>query len=281
MKTWIARMITDAQRLFPHPCAFVESVSCHPSPRPSPLAVRRGRVFEHAAFTLIELLVVIAILGILLGILLPVLARSKDKGRQAVCISNLKQLATGMTLYHGDYNELFPAAGSRLTYGPQPEDWIWWQYGRDIQKSAIARHVSGFQPKLFTCPSDKEGVSLQGQGFIANDPYRYSYTLTSYNLTNSANSTNQINLGMATIITQSREVYAFRADQIRNPSKKLMLVEEDRRTIDDPRWIPHGKHPSLVAERHGKKGTAVFADGHIEAVTPKFGLNPTNSHPGW
>jgi prepilin-type N-terminal cleavage/methylation domain-containing protein/prepilin-type processing-associated H-X9-DG protein len=60
------------------------------------------------AFTLIELLVVIAIIAIMAAILFPVFARARDRGYQASCLSNLKQIGLGMTLYTQDYDETLP-----------------------------------------------------------------------------------------------------------------------------------------------------------------------------
>jgi prepilin-type N-terminal cleavage/methylation domain-containing protein/prepilin-type processing-associated H-X9-DG protein len=62
---------------------------------------------KHRAFTLIELLVVIGVIGILAGLILPALARAKEKGRTAKCLSNQKQIAVAVTLYADD-NEYYP-----------------------------------------------------------------------------------------------------------------------------------------------------------------------------
>jgi len=64
---------------------------------------------KRKAFTLIELLVVIAIIAILAAILFPVFAQAREKARQSSCISNMKQLGTGLMMYNQDYDEMTPA----------------------------------------------------------------------------------------------------------------------------------------------------------------------------
>lgn len=61
-------------------------------------------------FTLIELLVVIAIIAILGSLLLPSLAKSRQKARTAVCANNLRNLNTATILYSDDYDGYIPAA---------------------------------------------------------------------------------------------------------------------------------------------------------------------------
>ena len=229
----------------------------------------RGRT----AFTLLELLVVIAIIGVLAALLMPTLLRSLGKARQTVCLNHQRQLALGFLLYHADSEDIFPGCASKRTYGPQPEDWIWWQQDRDPAQSALARYVARFQADLFRCPADRAAARLQPSE--DNDPYRYSYSLTSYDLEG------ELNLGMGSIYTKDtpRKAYPFKATSIHNPSGKLMLVEEARSQINDGRWIPNFPSFDPLSERHGGRANVVFADGHAEAVLPAFGTNAAHSLP--
>ena len=116
-------------------------------------------------FTLIELLVVIAIIAILAGLLLPALARAKEKGKRIACLSNEKQMGMGSQFYAED-DEIKSLVGT-VNYGDDDLNWLFPQYVSNI--------------KCFKCPSTlniiKDGPAdvrdVIGVGPIApptNDP---------------------------------------------------------------------------------------------------------------
>ena len=63
------------------------------------------------AFTLVELLVVIGIIALLIGILLPALSKARKAAQEVKCMSNIRQLCIGMTLYADSHRGAIPADG--------------------------------------------------------------------------------------------------------------------------------------------------------------------------
>src|ERR1700677_3530809 len=75
-------------------------------------------------FTLIELLVVIAIIAILAAILLPVLTQSKIRAQGISCLSNMRQLQIGSTLYGSDNNDFMPGNTPSGGIAPNAPNWV-------------------------------------------------------------------------------------------------------------------------------------------------------------
>ena len=113
-------------------------------------SVTERRQSKRRAFTLIELLVVIAIIAILAAMLLPVLARAREKARRIVCLGNLKQITLASNMFSGDENGLYPR-GYKIGCGGGdiwPHQWKHYtptsqacfdRYGAD--ETTIWRHV--------------------------------------------------------------------------------------------------------------------------------------------
>ena len=78
------------------------------------LIFRRGR--KRSGFTLIELLVVISIIALLLGILIPVSSKTKEKNREVLCANNLKQSMLITRMYTSDFNGRLPGMWPDLWY---------------------------------------------------------------------------------------------------------------------------------------------------------------------
>jgi prepilin-type N-terminal cleavage/methylation domain-containing protein/prepilin-type processing-associated H-X9-DG protein len=226
------------------------------------------------AFTLVELLVVIAIIGVLSSILLPALARSRERARGIVCLNNAKQLMLGWMNYADDHGGRLAynlGAGSTNSFlGPDPMSLNWannvlnWDLSSD-NTNAAKLTASGLGPYLsgtanaYRCPSDHVLSTVQQSAGWTERVRSYSMNA----MVGDAGSFSQTGQN----VNNPDYIQFFQLTSIPRPENVFVFLDEHPDSIDDGYFLNQSESyqwHDLPASYHDGSASFSFADGHSE-----------------
>ena len=222
------------------------------------------RKTKHLGFTLIEILIVLAIVAILAAIIFVVFARVREKGRSAVCQSNLKQIALAMQQYIQDNNGRYPHNVYETIKGSPQTQYFHWNHA--LSPYAIDKTI-------FRCPTskaieDSRVPHKRNDRLLMPRDTSYDYNYLEVNdipaqLDNRPTSTqmqgsleSKVALSATTVLNYDR------------PWEEE-VVEDGSITLHDPKNVISSCGQSVRnSTMHSDGANYSFADSHVKWMTP-------------
>jgi prepilin-type N-terminal cleavage/methylation domain-containing protein/prepilin-type processing-associated H-X9-DG protein len=226
------------------------------------------------AFTLIELLVCIGVIAILASLLMPALARARNRAQSITCLNNLKQLSIACLVYTDDYRDRLPYnQGSDEIREAVARNWYYnwtspimsWELDSDntntvlVTRGGIGPYTSG-AARIYRCPVDSVVSDIQAEA-------GWTRRVRSISLNAMVGDAGEYSMN-GTNVNNPGFVQFFKTTQIQQPSQIFMFIEEHPDSINDGyflnRLAPRLRWTDLPASYHDGAANLTFVDGHAE-----------------
>jgi prepilin-type N-terminal cleavage/methylation domain-containing protein/prepilin-type processing-associated H-X9-DG protein len=262
-------------------------------------------------FTLVELLVVIAIIAVLLGVLMPSLAKVRNIADRMVCSTHLSDVGKSMMMYAQEHNGKYPTAGTPASVWSKTGSIAKWD-GKDSKEAYGAKNevtvtaslyllvrYQNMDAKMFICEGDKDVTRFNPADYITTTSTSGTGTGTTATPTKSMTEYWDFgpNPGQHCSYAYQMPYSSFAIDGTSTPSSPVMGDRNpylDKNALDyttdtriaDPCYASgEYKDPGLKgnAAQHERKGQNVlFMDGHVATqATPNCGYNNDNIYRAW
>jgi prepilin-type N-terminal cleavage/methylation domain-containing protein len=243
------------------------------------------------AFTLIELLVVIAIIAILAAMLLPALAKAKQKAKQAGCINNLHQIGIGLSLYTDTFNQ-YPGdlRTANNTYIWQPRLLSVMGKNRNAFSCPGALPEAAWDTNVNKTLAGPANALVRGEdglpdyygiltGPNGSGGTRFSLGYNDWGLSQGASP----QVGLGGDIDGGATQGPLKPQAVKSPSQ--MIAIGDLRSDTPAGFISFNanldptdgtaQHAQMPCNRHNKHTDLVFCDAHVENPLRNDVVNPT------
>ena len=254
---------------------------------------------ERKGFTLVELLVVIAIIALLMGILMPALARVRQVAFRMVCGTNLSGIGKAMLIYANDYDDELPRAGGRnSTWSGRIPQWLadnrFTAYGLSADGSGGQATISSsfyllvkyaeVTPKSFVCKSDSGTTEFKPSNYGAGGRELIDLWDFGPEAVNHCSYSYHMPYGLYALTTSSEPGMAVAAD--RNPFIDSPAAEAQGKIDLIAGFNPDGGREAINlgnANAHQEDGQNVlFMDSHVNfEKRPTCAINDDNIYTFW
>lgn len=208
-------------------------------------------------FTLVELLIVISVISILASLLLPALARARDRALSAKCLGNLRQVISAQMQYSTDFNDMM------IVQTEENKNGIPW--------TSMFIRLKYLNVAVMNCPKIRKPITEEIRHSSINSSAQFYYSYGFHNQWNLSGAA--FTAANGGFLLQNGPSIHYLANRMKRPS--VTYLGTDTVTADAGDWYGCGRYMwgtntasgGRIALRHLSGSAAAAADGHVRTLS--------------